>query len=162
MATQKLQVGRALKVIQSDTANIPFPAVTISSTITALSGFTLTDSTADFIALGVQAGDILYSYDTNYAATVQSVQSATTLVLNLTTGFLLVGNDYTIYNGQNNNGCVLYIGVGPTSGAGDIAVITVGGDEVVFKNVTQGQFIPVQVIRLSSEGTTATNILALW
>jgi hypothetical protein len=157
MATQKLQVGRALKVIQSDTANIPFPAVTISSTITAISGFTLTDSTADFIALGVQAGDILYSYDTNYAATVQSVQSATTLVLNLTTGYLLVGNNYTIYNGQNNNGCVLYIG-----GAGDIAVITVGGDEVIFTGVLAGQFIPVQVIRLSSVGTTATNILALW
>jgi hypothetical protein len=162
MATQKLQVGRALKVIQSDYANIPFPAVTISSTITALSGFTFTDSTANFIALGVQAGDIVYSYDANYAATVVSVQSATTLVLNLTTGFLLEGNDYTIYNGQNNNGCVLYIGVGPTSGAGDIKVTTVGGDEVVFKNVTQGQFIPVQTIKLSSDGTTATNILALW
>ena len=157
MATQKLQVGRALKVIQSDYANIPFPAVTISGTITALSGFTFTDSTANFIALGVQAGDIVYSYDANYAATVVSVQSATTLVLNLTTGFLLEGYDYTIYNGQNNNGCVLYIG-----GAGDIAVTTVGGDEVKFTALLAGQFVPVQTIRLSSDGTTATDILALW
>lgn len=157
MATQKLQVGRALKVIQSDYANIPFPAVTISSTITALSGFTLTDSTANFIALGVQAGDIVYSYDSNYAATVESVQSATTLVLNLTTGFLLEGYDYTIYNGQNNNGCVLYIG-----GAGDIVITTVGGDEVKFTALLAGQFVPVQTIRLSSDGTTATDILALW
>jgi hypothetical protein len=157
MATQKLQVGRALKVIPSDYANIPFPAVTISSTITAIIGFTLTDSTADFYELGVQAGDIVYSYDTNYAATVQSIQSATTLVLNLTTGYLLVGGDYTIYNGQNNNGCVLYIG-----GAGDIAVTTVGGDEVKFTALLAGQFIPVQTLKIAQTGTSATDVLALW
>jgi len=162
MATQKLQVGRALKVIPSDYANIPFPAVMISSTVTSVSGFTLTDITAEFIALGIQAGDILYSYDANYAATVESVESETTLVLNLTTGFLLEGNDYIVFNGENNNGCVLYIGVGPTAGAGDIAITTIGYDEVVLKNVAQGQFIPVQTIKLSAEGTTATNILALW
>lgn len=161
MATQKLQVGRALAVIPSDYANIPFPAVTISSTVTTASGFTFTDSTANFIALGVQAGDIVYSYSAGAAATVESVQSADTLTINLS-NTLGSGDEYIIYNGQNNNGCVLYIGVGPTSGAGDIKVTTVGGDEVVFKNVTQGQFIPVQTIKLSSDGTTATNILALW
>jgi hypothetical protein len=157
MATQKLQVGRALAVIPSDFANIPFPAVTISSTVTTASGFTLTDTTADFIALGVQAGDIVYSYDANLAATVQSVQSATTLTINGLPGALGNSDAYIIYNGQNNNGCVLYIG-----GAGDIAVTTVGGDEVKFTALLAGQFIPVQTLKIAQTGTSATDILALW
>jgi hypothetical protein len=156
MATQKLQVGRALAVIPSDYADIPFPAVTISSTVTTASGFNLTDSTANFIALGVKAGDIVYCYDNSVSATVESIQSATTLVLNAS-GVTGTGDAYILYNGQNNNGCVLYIG-----GAGDIAVTTVGGDEVIFMGVLAGQFIPVQTLKLSASGTSATNILALW
>jgi hypothetical protein len=156
MATQKLQVGRALAVIPSDYADIPFPAVTISSTVTGTTGFTLTDSTADFIALGVKAGDIVYNTTVFTAATVQSVTSATTLVLNVT-GYVTVGDSYVLYNGQNNNGCVLYIG-----SPGDIKITTVGGDDVVFAALLAGQFIPVQTLKISETGTTATEILALW
>jgi len=156
MATQKLQVGRALAVIPSNYADIPFPAVTISSTVTTASGFNLTDSTADFIALGVQAGDIVYDITNQTAATVQSVQSATTLVLNVS-GYIIAADSYVLYNGQNNNGCVLYIG-----GAGDIAVTTVGGDEVKFTALLAGQFIPVQTLKIAQTGTSATDILALW
>jgi hypothetical protein len=156
MATQKLQVGRALKVIPSNYANIPFPAVTISSTVTTASGFNLTDTTADFIALGVKAGDIVYDITNQTAATVQSVQSATTLVLNVS-GYIIAADSYVLYNGQNNNGCVLYIG-----GAGDIAVTTIGGDEVIFNALLAGQFVPVQTLKVSQTGTIATDILALW
>lgn len=156
MATQKLQVGRALKVIASDYANIPFPAVTISSTVTTASGFNLTDTTADFIALGVKAGDIVYDITNQTAATVQSVQSATTLVLNVS-GYIIAADSYVLYNGQNNNGCVLYIG-----GAGDVAVTTIGGDEVIFNALLAGQFVPVQTLKVSQTGTIATDILALW
>jgi len=53
--------------------------------------------------------------------------------------------------------CVLYIG-----GAGNIRVLTAGGDDVVFNNVLAGTFIPVQVTRVFATNTTATNILALW
>lgn len=156
MATQKLQVGRALKVIPTNYANIPFPAVTISSTITSISGVTITDTSANFYELGVKAGDIFYDYAAFTASTVVSVQSADTLVLNYA-AFVLSGQEYIIFNGENNNGCVLYIG-----GAGDIAVTTIGGDEVIFNALLAGQFVPVQTLKVSQTGTIATDILALW
>lgn len=59
--------------------------------------------------------------------------------------------------GGSNNGCVLYVG-----GAGNLKVLTVGGDEVTLTAVPVGTFVPVQVLRVFSTGTTATNIVALW
>lgn len=56
-----------------------------------------------------------------------------------------------------NFGCCLYVGT-----AGNIKVLTVGGDEVTFIGINTGAFIPVQVKRVFSTGTTASNILALW
>lgn len=53
--------------------------------------------------------------------------------------------------------CVLYIG-----GAGNIRVLTAGGDDVVFIGVLAGTFLPIQVVRVFSTNTTATNIVALW
>ena len=58
---------------------------------------------------------------------------------------------------QRNNGCVLYVGV-----VGDVRVLTAGGNDVVFTAVAAGTFMPVQVLRVYSTNTTATNILALW
>ena len=60
-------------------------------------------------------------------------------------------------NGGVNNGCVLYVG-----GAGNLKVLTVGGDEVTFADIQGGTFVPVQVLRVFSTGTTATGIVALW
>lgn len=57
----------------------------------------------------------------------------------------------------NNWPCVLYVG-----GTGNIRVMTAGGDDVVFSGVPAGTFLPVQVIRVYSTNTTATNIVALW
>lgn len=59
--------------------------------------------------------------------------------------------------GGSNNGCVLYVG-----GAGNLKVLTIGGDEVVFNGVSAGSFFPVHVLRVFATGTTATNIVALW
>lgn len=56
-----------------------------------------------------------------------------------------------------NTGCVVYVG-----GAGDVKVKTAGGDDVTFSGITAGTFMPVQVIRVFSTGTTATNMIALW
>lgn len=50
----------------------------------------------------------------------------------------------------------LYIG-----GAGDIALIMASGDEVTFSGCLAGTILPIQVIRVKSTSTTATNILAL-
>lgn len=60
-------------------------------------------------------------------------------------------------DGTENNGCVLYVGV-----TGDLKVTTAGGDDVVFTGVLAGSFIPVQVLRVFSTGTSAANIVALW
>ena len=59
--------------------------------------------------------------------------------------------------GSGNNGCILYVG-----SFGDVKVRTVGGDDVTFSNVLGGTFMPVQVLRVYSTGTTAANIVALW
>jgi hypothetical protein len=49
----------------------------------------------------------------------------------------------------------LYIG-----GAGDVAVVTAGGDTVTFASI-QG-WMPVRTERVLATGTTATQIVALW
>ncbi len=52
----------------------------------------------------------------------------------------------------------LFVGVG-----GDVSVDMSGtGDSIVFKNVPSGSFMPIQVDRVNSTSTTATNILALY
>lgn len=60
-------------------------------------------------------------------------------------------------DGSGNNGSVLYVGT-----KGNLKVMTVGGDEVTFTNIQDGSFIPVQVLKVFSTGTTASNIIALW
>ena len=58
---------------------------------------------------------------------------------------------------QKNYGCVLYVGT-----AGDVRVLTAGGDDVIFTGVLAGSYMPVQVIRVFATSTTASNIIALW
>jgi len=62
-----------------------------------------------------------------------------------------------VAGGSNNKGCVLYVG-----GAGNLRVLTVGGDDITFAGVQAGTFLPVHVLRVFSTNTTATNIVALW
>ena len=55
-----------------------------------------------------------------------------------------------------NQGCI-YVG-----GTGDVSVITAGGQTVTFSGVPAGSFLPMQVKRVRSTGTTATLILVLY
>lgn len=158
MAYQKLQVSRALQVIKSDNANIPFPAVVTSGTGVAPIPNELEDSsTGAFITRNVQVGDVVYNTTTNLSATVVQVIGEENLRLdaNIFTGAV---DGYIIYS-QNtkNEGCVLYIGTG-----GNLRVMTAGGDDVVFSNVLGGTTLPVQVIRVYATNTTASNIVAMW
>ena len=41
-------------------------------------------------------------------------------------------------------------------------VETAGGDDVVFKNLATGSFVPVQVVKVFATNTTATDIISLW
>lgn len=155
MATPKIQVARALEVIPSNFAEIPFPAVSASGVNDSVVANQLVDSTATFITDNVQTGDIVYNTVDKTAATVVRVLSETVIELNDDI-FLLTGKSYSVYAGGNNNGCVLYIGT-----AGALDVVTAGGDTVQFAAVLAGQFLPVQVIKVL-DSSSATNIVALW
>tara|TARA_R110002012_G_C11338138_1_gene577930 strand:+ start:49 stop:525 length:477 start_codon:yes stop_codon:yes gene_type:complete len=158
MAYQKLQASRALAVIPSDTVDIPNPASLMrGAQTTSAAASKLIDSNADFIALGVRAGDIIYDTTTSVASKVEKVDSATQLDVSTAIPSL---SQYDLYSQSSmpSNGCVLYIGVG-----GDVSLETAGGDKIVmFKGLVTGQFVPVQTLRVNLGSTTATDIVALW
>lgn len=161
MSVFKSQFSRALEVIKSNDANIPFPAIVKSGTNTSAVTNQLVDSAGDFINAGVKTGDIVYNTTDGSAATVVSVTSATVIVLNADI-FAASAKAYTIYQASpqttiGNQGCYLYIG-----GAGSVKVTTIGEDIVTFTAPIVGQVLPVQVIKLHSTGTSATLVNALW
>ena len=161
MSVFKSQFSRALKVIPSDNANIPFINVVKQGTTTGVQVSKLKDNNGNFIVNNVAIGDIVYNTTTSLAATVVSLQDSTTVFLNANI-FLAAGDSYVIYQasaqtGIGNEGCCLYVG-----GAGNIAVTTIGDDVITFNAVPAGTILQVQVYRLSATGTTATNINALW
>lgn len=162
MGVQKLQANRALRIIPSDNALIPFPSQIEAGVNTATAANQLIDTaTGSFVDLNVKPGDIVYNVTDNTAATVLSVQSNTTLTLNANI-FTAITKSYVIYNDSPqttipNTGCVLYVG-----GAGNLTVITIGDDRVLFNAVPAGSFLPVQVKQVLASGTSATLINALW
>lgn len=154
MAYQKLQVGKALEIYPSDTASIPnTPLVSDSGTTSATTANKLVETGQNF-ATTVRVGDIVYNTTDSTAATVTSVDSDTTL--SLSEDIMESGDSYTIYRGQPG-ACVLYVG-----NLGDVRVKTSGGDIVTFQNLSNGQFVPVQVSKVFATGTTATGLIALW
>ncbi len=70
-------------------------------------------------------------------------------------------NDLTLSGGAivegSNNGACIYIGTG-----GDIQVTMIGGQTVIFANVPDGTFLPIQVRKVWAANTNATDILALY
>jgi len=46
--------------------------------------------------------------------------------------------------------------------AGDIAVLTKGGETVTFANVPSGSLLPIRVSKVLSTGTDASDIVRLW
>jgi len=154
MAYQKLQARRALAVVTSDTIDIPNPAATAATgTAAAPTGAQLVGTGTNFLTT-VKVGDIIYAG--TIVATVDAVVSDTVLT---TSTAITAGLTYTIYSQTDNpsNGCVLFAG-----GAGDINLITVDDDTVLFKGIVAGQFLPVQVKRVKATNTSATDIVALW
>ena len=154
MAYQKLQARRALAVITSDTIDIPNPAATAATgTAAAPTGAQLVGTGTNFLTT-VKVGDIIYAG--TIVATVDAVVSDTVLT---TSTAITAALKYTIYSQTDNpsNGCVLFAG-----GAGDINLITVDDDTVLFKGIVAGQFLPVQVKRVKATNTSATDIVALW
>ena len=163
MSVFKTTFSRALRVIPTDNSNVPYPAIVGSGTNTSAVANQLVNTSGNFINLNVKTGDIVYNTTDGTAATVVSVTSATVIVLNADI-FGASGKAYTIYQASSqttigNTGCFLFIG-----GAGNVAVTTIGGDEIIFNAVPVGTVLPVQVLKVKSSGsgTTATLINALW
>ncbi len=156
MAYQKLQAGEALAVIPSDTIRAPNPAaIANTGTAAAPTGAQLVGIGTEFTKT-VAVGDIVYDTTNSVVATVDAIVSDTVLT---TSAAIDTGASYVIYSQANNpsNGCVLYVGV-----AGDVKVKMAGGNDVVFKGVTAGSFLPINVIQVFDTDTRATDIVALW
>lgn len=161
MSVFKTQFSRALAVIPTDNALVPFPAVVGSGTNTSAVANQLVNSAGNFVALNVATGDVVYNLTDSTAATVVSVTSATVVVLNADI-FLASGKSYTIFQmspqtSNGNTGCNLFVG-----GAGAVKVLTLGQDTITFSGVPIGTTLPIQVVKVFATGTTATLINALW
>ena len=157
MATQTLQASRAISVIPDDNIVIPMPYEVVSGTNVLNLPTKLSDTAETFITKGVKVGDVVYRTDNNTIATVTLVESETLLTLSASIFAAVAGKPYIIYTAGNNNGCLIYVGVG-----GDVAIETPAGDQVTLVGVPTGSFIPVHLIKIMSTGTTATTIVALW
>ena len=159
MAYQKLQVGRALAVIPSDDTLIPSVSTLVhSGTGNFSSANLLVDSVAstDFREIVNTPGAIVYNTGAGGSYNVSSVVPANGVQLRLNPATTAGAADaYDVYNAATT-GCVLYVGV-----SGNLKVQTAGGDIITFANLPVG-FVPVQVVKVFSTGTTATNIIALW
>lgn len=87
-------------------------------------------------------------------AYLEQALNAQTVTPNDSTDLSLAGG--TITEGTSNGAC-LFIGTG-----GDIQVTMLGGQVVIFANVPDGTFLPIQVRRVWASNTNAADILALF
>jgi len=162
MAYQKLQPSVAAVVIPSDTIQLPVPnSSNISGTNTGPAAANkLKDSTATFTSIAdLKTGDIVVNETAGTIATVTTVDSATEITIS-TNLFAGVGDTYRIYTNPQFNrseGCILYIG-----SDGDVKVETSGGSVVTYVGLKGGTFLPIQVYKVFSTGTTSTNLIANW
>lgn len=69
-------------------------------------------------------------------------------------------NDTTNIPDTTERGCCIYIG--DISGGTDIKVKMESGNDITFKGVAAGTFLPILVTRVFATGTTATEIIALY
>jgi hypothetical protein len=161
MSVFKTTFSRALRAHPSDNADIAYPNQIAGGTNTTATAFKLINSAALYITKNVKTGDVVHNDTAGTAATVVSVDSQTQLTLNADI-FTSTAQVYAVYamssqTGMGNPGCFLYVG-----GTGNVSVVTLGGDIIVFNGVPAGTTLPIQVVKLRSTGTTATLINALW
>ena len=157
MAYQKLQVGTGIAVVPSDTIDIPAvsgPVVDSTMSQVPPTTSTVVDATQDFTAIQGLVGSTIVIGTS--IARVSAVASATSITLDAAIAGTAVAG-YKIYVKDSNPGCVLYVG-----GAGNVRVLTSSNADLTFVGIAAGTFMPVQVKRVFSTDTTATDIVALW
>jgi hypothetical protein len=156
----KTHYGRAIRVIKSDTVNIPNPAglgLTGTSNDPTLPD-QLRDDTNPFTTNLL--GAIVVNTTTNAIANV--VGFVNSGVLTLDANIFSSGEGYAIYNSDNNQGCALYI---PSQTPQKIIVLTVGGDIITFNacgDVGSSMILPVNVLKVFASGTDLVDLVALW
>jgi hypothetical protein len=177
MAYPKITVntGFALEIIASDTLPIPSPDVpVISGTTTAATTDKLVDVGADFSE--VEVGDIVYNTTDNTSATVVAIDSST--ILEVSADIFTSPEAYTIFLGGPNgssrinssDGCLLYVGSSEASQTVansyvNVKVQTVSGNDITFTGFPVGNYLPIQIMKLYTTGTTAAtanNCIAIW
>jgi len=155
------QPVKAIDVIPSNIINIPQPGK-VAEGSSSTNGTTLTDASGAFLDDQLSGGDVVYVNNTAEIHEILSVDDNQTITLKTAVGAAAPYN-YKVYksNGgalkQGQLGYSLFVGT-----AGDLTVFPVGVDETVtLKNVANNSYVPLQVQRVLSSGTTAADILAL-
>jgi hypothetical protein len=156
----KTHYGRAINVIPSDTVNIPNPAGL------GLEGVTDNADTNKLIVLDEifttnLLGAIVVNTSTTGIANVIGFESKKILLLDADI-FASGGENFAIYNSDNNQGCAIYI---PQAAPNQLTVLTVGGDVITFQlcgNDRGYSILPVNVLRVFDTGTELTDLIALW
>jgi len=155
----KTHYGRAINVIESNTVNIPNPAgLGMTGTSDGTVSGSIVDSTATFTTNLL--GAIIVNTTDSTTANVIGFTDSTTLVLDA--DIFVSGEDYAIYNSDNNQGCSIYI---PAQTPDRLTVLTVGGDVILFEDcgdANASSILPVNVLRVFDTGTALTNLVALW
>ena len=146
------QPTQALNVIPSDTINIPEPDAYITGNNSAGAGTTITDASANFLGVSnpantgysnrVAIGDVVYHEAAGPVLTLLTVVSIIDNN-NIQVSASITGGRYQIYRANTS--------VIPAS----------SGQTVVLENIPDSSFIPLQVKRVNSGGTTALKIIAL-
>lgn len=155
MADQKLQLSRAIAVVPSDTIDIPQPETKVASGAQdgTPAASELNVTTATFDDGSIKVGDVVHDTTDGAIATVTSIDSATQLTLSAD---IFTGTEsYVIYR-KTTTDCAWYVGV-----SGDVQVLTTGNDTVLLTAVPVG-WQPINIKRVDSTNTTATNIVAGW
>jgi len=156
----KTHYGRAIKVIPSDTVDIPNPAgLGETGTTDNIGTNQLRDSSANFTTNLL--GAIVVNTTTNAIANVVGFGNSTILTLDANI-FATSGDGYAIYNSDNNQGCSIYISAQQPN---KLTVLTVGGDIEMFNSCGDSQasmILPVNVLRVFYTGTDLSDLVALW
>jgi len=170
----------AIPVAISDTINIPGPTVRASGTTSSLTDDRLVNTAANFITTfnadgtvnnqGVAVGMIVYNmaamnttaWEGPEAAQILEIVNDTTLRLSANifpvTGAPSTTQDYNIYdpNQANPKGAIIQVGSAENgTGAADIYVKTIDGDDIFMSGIPLGTVLPVVVQRVMV-GTAAT------
>ena len=149
----------------------------------------LVDDEVDFVAKGVNIGDIVLNTDNASIATVTAVVGVDELTLSANIfgtdstyndNFRIYsqaegGSNYPAYGGanggvattSNNQGCLIYVGdsTAATTVATqfyNVTVRTVAGDIITFHNCQVGSYLPIQCVQVMATGTTADKLIAIW